>query len=179
LTKPDRSWRQERGYQNRRPGNPPWNAAHYAVLRVVLKAVDPNGAAQLDKDFDEVYGLASRINTDRQQLAQQATTAAGNARVIADKLNSMPIHRARAATMMSAIIANSDELAAQGTRTAEQAAMALEALAAAQGRGAQPEVKAAIDALFNELQNPSSYNGPRFAAQMKRISGIVNGAAGN
>ncbi len=75
--------------------------------------------------------------------------------------------------MIAEIVANSDELAAQGTRTAEQAAMALEALMAAQGRGTDPQAKAAIDSLFQELQNPSAYNGPRFAAQLKRVSGAV------
>ena len=68
LTKADKSWRQERGYQNRRPGNPPWNAAHYAVLRVAIRSIDPGLATQLDKDFDTVYGLASKINTDRPEL---------------------------------------------------------------------------------------------------------------
>jgi len=176
LTKPDKSWRQERGYQNRKPGDPPWNAAHYAVLRVVVKSVDPSAAAQLDQDFTDVYSLASRINTDRPELAQRATKAATTARDIAARLNTMPMDRAVAGRMISAIVANSDELSAQGTRTAEQAAMALEALLAAQGRGSEPQVRSAMDALFQELQNPSSYNGPRFAAQMKRISGVGNAA---
>ena len=177
LTKADKSWRQERGYQNRRPGNPPWNAAHYAVLRVVLKSVDANLAAQLDKDFSDVYALASRINTDRNELAQRANKAAITADQVAERLNSMPVDRARASQMMAAIVANSDELSAQGTRTAEQAAMAIEALMAAQGRSAQPDVRSAIDALFRQLDNPSTYNGYSFAAQMKRVSGVVNGGA--
>lgn len=179
LTKPDKSWRQDRGYQNRRPGNPPWNAAHYAVLRVVVKAMDPNASAQLDQDFSEVYSLASRINTDRGELAQRATKAAATAREIANKLNSMPLDRAMATRMIAAIIADSDELSSQGTRTAEQVAMALEALAAAQGRASQPQVKNAIDSLFQELQNPSAYNGPRFAAAMRKISPEISGTAGN
>jgi hypothetical protein len=181
LTKADKSWRQERGYQNRRPGNPPWNAAHYAVLRVVLRSVDPALASQLDKDFNDVYGLASRINTDRNELAQRSTRAAATADQVAQRLNAMTVDREKAAQMMSAIVANSDELAAQGTRTAEQAAMAIEALMAAQGRGNQADVKAAVDALFRQLDNPSSYNGYNFAAQMKRVSSLVAGgtAAGN
>jgi len=177
LTKADKSWRQERGYQNRRPGNPPWNAAHYAVLRVVINSLDPNLASQLDKDFADVYGLASKINTDRNELAQRATKAAATAQEIADRINSEPVDREKAGRLIAEIVANSDELAAQGTRTAEQAAMALEALMAAQGRGNDPGAKASIDALFQELQNPSAYNGPRFAAQLKRVSGGA-GAAG-
>jgi hypothetical protein len=146
-----------------------------------LKAVDPNMAAQLDKDFNDVYALASRINTDRNELAQRANKAATTADQIVDKLNAMPVDRARAAQMLAAIIANSDELAAQGTRTAEQAAMAIEALMAAQGRSNEPDARAAVDALFRQLDNPSAYNGYSFAAQMKRVSGVVgaNPATGN
>jgi hypothetical protein len=178
LTKADKSWRQERGYQNRPPGNPPWNAAHYAVLRVVLRTADPTLAAQLDKDFDQIYGLASKINTDRPQLAQRASQAASTAAQVADKLNTMQVNRDQAARMISAITSSSDELAAQGTRTAEQAAMALEALIAAQGRSSQPDARAAIDELFRQLDNPSQYNGPRFATSLKRVSGLAgNGAA--
>lgn len=170
LTKADKSWRQERGYDNRRPGNPPWNAAHYAVLRVALKSVDPSLAAQLDKDFDSVYALASRINTDRPALEREATRAAGTAGQIAQRLNGMEFNSDQASRMISAIVNNSDELSSQGTRTAEQAAMALEALMAAQGRSTNTDVKASIDELFKQLENPSQYNGPRFAAQMKRLS---------
>src|ERR1700728_2945031 len=32
LTQPEQSWRQARGYPGRRPGDPPWNAARYAVF---------------------------------------------------------------------------------------------------------------------------------------------------
>ncbi len=173
LTKADKSWRQERGYSNRPPGNPPWNAAHYAVLRVVLRSVDPALAAQLDKDFDQIYALASKINTDRSQLAQRASQAASTAGQIADRLDAMQVSREQAGRMISAIVTNSDELAAQGTRTAEQAAMALEALMAAQGRSNQPDSRAEIDELFRQLDNPSQYNGPRFSAQLKRVSNGV------
>jgi len=144
---------------------------------VVINSLDPNLASQLDKDFADVYGLASKINTDRNELAQRATKAAATAQEIADRINSEPVDREKAGRLIAEIVANSDELAAQGTRTAEQAAMALEALMAAQGRGNDPGAKASIDALFQELQNPSAYNGPRFAAQLKRVSGGA-GAAG-
>jgi hypothetical protein len=179
LTKPEKSWRQERGYQNRRPGNPPWNAAHYAVLRVVVKSFDANAADQLDQDFGDVYALASRLNTDRPQLSERATKAAANARELGNKLNAAAVDRAMAGRMIAAILANADELSAQGTLTAEQTAMALEALVAAQRRSADPQVKTAIDALFAELQNPSAYNGPRFAAAMKKVAPEIRGAAGN
>jgi hypothetical protein len=139
--------------------------------------VDPALATQLDNDFAQIYPMASKINTDREQLAKRATQAASTASQIADRLNSMQVSREEAGRMISAIVSNSDELAAQGTRTAEQAAMALEALMAAQGRSNQPEARASIDELFRQLDNPSQYNGPRFSAQLKRFSS--GAAAGN
>lgn len=173
LSKADKSWRQERGYAMRPPGNPPWNAAHYSVLRAALKGVDPQLSSNLERDLNDVFQLASRINSDREQLAQRASQAAATANTIADRLNTMPIDRELAGRMMNAILAESDSLSSQGTRTAEQTAMSLESLFAAQGRGAHADVRNVIDDLFKELANPSAYNGPRFAAQLKRLNGMT------
>jgi hypothetical protein len=35
------------------------------------------------------------------------------------------------------------------------------------------ELRAAIDGLFSQLQDPSAYSAPRFAAQMQKVSQIV------
>jgi hypothetical protein len=43
-------------------------------------------------------------------------------------------------------------------------------IAYAKESGAQPDVRSAINALFNQLENPSTYNAPRFAAAMKRVA---------
>ena len=62
-------------------------------------------------------------------------------------------------------------------RAAEQAAMTLDSLFRAYNLNAKPanggELRAAIDGLFAQLQDPSSYSAPRFAAQMQKVSEIV------
>ena len=61
LTAAKDSWRQERGYPGRRPGNPPWNLSRYAVLRQLAKEVDPNTGQQLESGVNKLYGLVSVI----------------------------------------------------------------------------------------------------------------------
>ena len=39
LTAPEQSWRQERGYPGRLPGDPPWNTSRYAVFREIVHQV--------------------------------------------------------------------------------------------------------------------------------------------
>ena len=62
-------------------------------------------------------------------------------------------------------------------RAAEQAAMTLDSLFRAYNLNAKPanggELRAAIDGLFAQLQDPSSYSAPRFAAQMQKVGEIV------
>ena len=58
-------------------------------------------------------------------------------------------------------------------RAAEQATMALDSLYIAYSKDAKPadaaEVRAAINALFQQLENPSAYNADRFASALRRI----------
>jgi hypothetical protein len=58
-------------------------------------------------------------------------------------------------------------------RAAEQAAMAMDSLYIAYSKDVKPsnadEVRAAINELFRQLENPSSYNADQFAASLRRI----------
>jgi hypothetical protein len=58
-------------------------------------------------------------------------------------------------------------------RAAEQAAMAMDSLYIAYSKDAKPsnadEVRAAINELFRQLENPSSYDADQFAAALRRI----------
>lgn len=173
LTKAENSWRQARGYANRRPGNAPWNAAHYSVLRVALKEMDASLAETLEKDLANVFALASKLNADRNEIARVAGAAAATANQAAQKLNALQYDRDRAGRMARAIVAEADDLSAEGTRTAEQAAMAIEALLSAQGQRPQKQVRALVDGLFKQLENPSAYSGPRFANELKRVGASI------
>jgi len=46
LTAPEQSWRQERGYAGRRPGDPPWNGSRFAVFRELAHQVDNDAASR-------------------------------------------------------------------------------------------------------------------------------------
>jgi len=41
------------------------------------------------------------------------------------------------------------------------------------------EIKAAIAGLFQQLDDPSSYNAPRFAAQMQKVSALLSADPGS
>ena len=56
--------------------------------------------------------------------------------------------------------------------------MALDALYIAYSKQANPpnagEVRAAINALFQQLENPSAYNADQFASSLKRIHDLLH-----
>ena len=66
-------------------------------------------------------------------------------------------------------------IANQDTRSAEQATMALDTifLCYEKQAGSHPAVRAAIDALFQEVNNPSAYNAPRFSSQMHKVNAAL------
>jgi hypothetical protein len=78
---------------------------------------------------------------------------------------------------MRAIVADADTIAAHGERAAEQAAMPLEALSSVYARNVkeadEKEWRAALDRLFEQLQNPSGFEPRRFAAELKKAGGLV------
>jgi hypothetical protein len=173
LTTPEQSWRQDLGYAGRRAGDPPFNASRFAVFRHLAEKVDPAVAKQLSADVQQVHAQMSKLSADRQQIAQSADAAAATAGALVKSLASQPVTRETTLATMRAIAADADHLAASGERTAEHAALAVDSmfLALSQSGGVpnQAAVRSAIDGLFKELQNPSAYNAPRFAAQLKRV----------
>lgn len=175
LTRAEDSWRQARGYPDRRPGAPPWNAAHYAVFRVLLREADAQLAADLESAMRSVLQMAPGPNTNRAALADAARRGAGVADRAAQQLNRGDFDRARVIRLIQAIAAEADAIAFHGTRSAEQAAMAVNALfiAGSAGQPLNSTERAAVDELFRQLQNPSTYNAPRFAAQLRKVGSAV------
>jgi hypothetical protein len=56
--------------------------------------------------------------------------------------------------------------------------MAIDSLYIAYSRDAKPanaaEVRAAINGLFQQLENPSAYNADQFASSLRRIRALLN-----
>jgi hypothetical protein len=171
LTKAEDSWRQAAGYPGRRPGNPPYNMARYVVFRHFAGSIDSNGASELEKDVNVVYALASDLQPDRTRLAAAADTAAGAASALEEKVKSAAYDRSRTDSLLRDIASDGDAIAFQGERSAEQATMAIDSLYIAETKQStqNPEIRSAIDGMYKLLENPSAYNAPAFAAQMRKV----------
>jgi CO/xanthine dehydrogenase Mo-binding subunit len=96
---------------------------------------------------------------------------------LAGQLNSKPYDAVYTVRVMRAIASNGEPISVQGQRAAEQAAMALDSLFVAYRQNVsvanERELRTAIDQLFQQLDNPSAYNAPRFAAQMQKVSALL------
>jgi hypothetical protein len=172
------SWRQEHGYQGRRPGDPAWNSSRYAVFRLLARQIDSANGQELDKQMLTVSTEMSKLNPDRNVVATAASAAAPLAQQITERLATMPYDRAITLRMLQRIPDDAENIALADERSAEQAAMAMDSLYIAYAKDTRPandaEVRAAINGLFQQLENPSAYNADQFAAALRRIRPMLN-----
>ena len=177
LTPPEQSWRQARGYGDRRPGDPPWNASRYAVFRDVVHQLDGEDAGQLDNQISQLTKLMSQLNPDRDAVASAATNSAQLADALVAKINAAAYDPASTLRLLQKISADAEDISGQGEQSAAQAAMAIQSLFVAYDRDAKlqnsAELRAAISALFQQLENPSAYDPARFARQMQQVNALL------
>jgi hypothetical protein len=177
LTRPEDSWRQKRGYAGRRPGNAPWNESRVVVFRDLVQEISPNTAKQFDDEIVQLAGLMNDLNGKRELIAASATRAAALADQLVKQVDAQAYDSAMTLRLMRRIAGDGAAISNEDERAAEQAAMTLDSLFRSYSLGAKAanggELRAAIDGLFAQLQDPSAYSAPRFAAQMQRISEIV------
>ena len=175
LTAAKDSWRQERGYAGRRPGNPPFNPSRYVVFREV--ANDLGGSGDLDAQVKKVYTLVSDLTADRAQIASAANGAAEVADRLAHRMETSQFDTGLVMRMMKGIANDSDQIASQGVRSAEQAAMAFDSLFVAYNRNAkagnEPQMRAAMNTVFQTLENPSAFSPGSFSKAMRNASSIL------
>ena len=171
LTPAKDSWRQELGYASRKAGNPAWNLSRWVILREIANEVDRASGQQLTIQVDAVYAVVSSPQSDRAQIAARASVASETADRLAHQLVQAPLDPAR---LMKAIASDGEYIAAQDERAAEQAAMALDSLFVARGKVENAEaLRPAIQALFKQFEDPSSYNVYKFAAQMRAVNELL------
>ena len=177
LTAPDQSWRQERGYAGRRPGDPPWNASRYAIFRQLAHQVDNDLATRLDIQVAQLAKSLSQLNPDRDAVAAAAGNAAAISKQLAAKIETQPYDAAVTMRLLHDISGHADEISNEGERAAEQAAMALDSLFIAYARMVKPgnsaDIRAAINGLFQQLENPSNYNPADFSNQMRKLDSLL------
>jgi hypothetical protein len=129
---------------------------------------------------DEVSRLASLINQpdgNREQIVAAAARASSFADQIVKQVDAQSFDSALTLRLMRRVAADGPAISMEGERSAEQAAMTLDSLFRASNQNVKSansaELRAAIDGLFSQLQDPSAYSAPRFAAQMQKVSQIV------
>ena len=167
------SWRQGHGYGRRRPGDPAWNGSRYAVFRLLAQQMDSANAQELERQLSTVSGEMSKLNPDRNTVASAASAAGPVAQRLAARLATMQYDQATTLGILLRISDDAENIALADERAAEQAAMALDSLYIAYSGDAKPrnasEVRAAINGLFQQLENPSAYNADQFASALRRI----------
>ena len=170
LTGPQ-SWRQKTGYLGRRAGDPSFNLSSYVLFRHFADEVDPGLNAELNKEASRVAALVTSMSPDRAAVERAANQAAELAAKLGLELQNYTYDRDRTDRLLRSITADGDAISIDGERTAEQATMTVDSLyiADAKAGATNGETRTAIDGLFKLVNNPSAYNGPQFAAQMKRV----------
>src|ERR1700756_1643945 len=172
------SWRQEHGYPGRRPGDPPWNASRYLVFRILAKQIDASAAEELDARLAAVAAEMSKLNPDRGVVIAATNAAAPVAQQFAERLSTTTYEPGVVLRAMQGITQDAENISLGDERNAEQAAMALDALYIAYSKQANPsnasEVRAAINGLFQHLENPSAYNADQFASSLRRIHDLLH-----
>jgi hypothetical protein len=115
----------------------------------------------------------SKLNPDRNAVATSASATAPLAQHFAERLAAMQYDQALVLRMLQRISDDAETISLADERAAEQAAMAMDSLYIAYSKDAKPsnaeEVRAAINELFRQLENPSAYNADQFAASLRRI----------
>ena len=178
LTQPQDSWRQARGYPGRRPGDPPWNPSRRTIFHEVIVQMDADNAARLDSELSRLAQLMSQLNPDREAVAMSANNSAKLVGELSSKINSVPGDSASTLRLLQKISGDADSISSQGEHAAAQAAMAVQSLFVAYERNEKlprsSEVRAAITALFQELQNPSAYDPARFASRLRQVNALLH-----
>ena len=177
LVKTEDSWRQQRGYAGRRAGNAAWNPSRYIVFRQLARDATPSLAAQLDVSLAKLQAEMSGLQPDRAKVATAAEETSAELDDFAKKIESLPYDRAMTLKLMQDISGDADAISMSGERSAEQAAMALNSLFLSYAQNSKSsdsaDARSAIAGLYQQLQNPSAYNGFQFAAQLRKFNAAL------
>jgi len=147
------------------------------ILRQIADEANRGTSQQLEAEINKLYALVSTLGSDRNQIAAQAAQASEVANRLIQPMVAASFDQASTLRLIKKISSDADYISAQGERAAEQAAMALDSLFVAYSRNvrvanAEP-VRTAIHGLFLQLEDPSGYNAPKFAQQMRTVGDLV------
>lgn len=124
------SFRQQRGYRGA-VGAPSCNESAFLVYLHFLRRTLPEAASRVESLFADLRRHLGRIGSERRQARERALGLAEGFDRIAAEAGSLPLDAPLLREVMADIAADADAIADDGLRTAEQAALALDALLAA------------------------------------------------
>ena len=170
LTGPQ-SWRQQTLFTGHRAGDPPYNLSRYVLFKHFAAEVDPSLNDQLNAEAMKVAALITSMSPDRIAVEAAANRTAELARRMTAEVRDASYDSARTQRLLRAIAGDADAISVDGERTAEQATMTVDSLyiADANANGKNQATRDAIDGLFAQVKNPSAYNAPQFASQLKKV----------
>jgi hypothetical protein len=139
--------------------------------------VDNDAAARLDEQVSQLAKSLSQLNPDREAVASASASAAVLSNQLAARIESQAYDAAMTLRLLQRISGDADEISNEGERAAEQAAMALDSLFIAYAKtekvAGAADVRAAINGLFQQLENPSNYNPAYFSKQMRKVGSLL------
>ena len=139
--------------------------------------MDNDAASRLDEQVAQLAKTLSQLNPDRDAVASLTSSAAPLANQLAARIEAQPYDAAMTLRLLQKISDDADEISNGGERSAEQAAMALDSLFIAYTRTEKPagaaDARAAINGLFQQLENPSNYDPSDFAKQMRKVGSLL------
>lgn len=166
------TWRQERGWSGR-PGLPSWSPQHWAVLRLIVNRAAPGARGQLDDAVQQLAARVARMN-DPAGVAQAADAARRTMDDLVPRIDRLSWSDADVRALMNAIADDGDYLLRADVLSAEQAALALQALNSSLTRRNPRLLKGpttqALDALFKEIDNNrDDYEPSRFVEKLRAV----------
>lgn len=165
------SARQERGYTGE-PGLPGWNAARYAIVRYLIRAVSPQAEKELDLRISELKKSLERPSKDRPLTVDAAQRIADLMTQSIPLIEKAEINDQFAAAIMRSITSDASNIAEAGMGAAEQATMSLDVLYGAAHPDREDTINMQIGHLYDLLQSQATYNPAEFAAALRRLQGF-------
>jgi purine nucleoside phosphorylase len=147
------------------------------VFRDVVEELAGTQAHPLDDQVTQVTTLMSVLNPDREAVATAATNVSHTADAVVASVQGAAYDPAATLRLLRKICGDADEISGDGEQSAAQAAMAIQSLFVAYDRDAKvansADIRAAISALFQQLQTPSSYDPRNFSRQMQQVNALL------
>jgi hypothetical protein len=166
------SWRQARGYTGT-PGYPPLNDSRFRVFRQIVSQVSSDSRPSLEQKMDQLRDLLNHASGRRTEFAETATEIATLADQLARQLAGMKFDERVTRALLRAVSSDTRIGYDSGIRSAEQAAMTLDTLYATYSKVVtvpnHNEIKAAINRLYDHLQDPARFDPAQFAAHMQAV----------